>query len=130
MCLSIYLPLIYIKYTHAHTHTQLSHSIGDTLFCSSVLRYRLDHSPLLLAQEKGAEGHTLHGGAVTESGEPAWPLAYEFRHGKMRNQLLTVCMQLRDAGPVRAILFLFVYLACHTTHFFVSLSCHTTHPFF
>jgi hypothetical protein len=59
--------------------------------------YRLDHSPLMIAQEKGAEGHTLHGGAVTESGEPAWPLAYSFRHGHMRNQLLTVCMQLSDA---------------------------------
>lgn len=59
---------------------------------------RLDHSPLMIAQEKGAEGHTLHGGAVTESGEPAWPLAYEFRHGHMRNQLLTVCMQLSDAN--------------------------------
>ena len=57
----------------------------------------LDHSPLLIAQETGAEGHTLHGGAVTEAGEPAWPLAYEFRHGHMRNQLLTVCMQLADA---------------------------------
>eukprot|EP00930_Biecheleria_cincta_P075984 TRINITY_DN63189_c0_g1_i1.p1 TRINITY_DN63189_c0_g1~~TRINITY_DN63189_c0_g1_i1.p1 ORF type:complete len:377 (+),score=58.68 TRINITY_DN63189_c0_g1_i1:27-1133(+) len=61
--------------------------------------YRLDHSPLLLVQEQGAEGHTLHGGAVTESGEPAWPLMYSFSHGQMRNQLLTVCMQLRDAGP-------------------------------
>lgn len=60
--------------------------------------YRLDHSPLLIAQDKGAEGHTLHGGAVTESGEPAWPLAYSFRHGHMRNQLLTVCMQLSEAG--------------------------------
>jgi hypothetical protein len=59
--------------------------------------FRLDHSPLLIAQDKGAEGHTLHGGAVTEAGEPAWPLAYEFRHGQMRNQLLTVCMQLADA---------------------------------
>lgn len=61
--------------------------------------YRLDHSPLLISQEKGAEGHTLHGGAVTEAGEPAWTLAYDFRNGQMRNQLLTVCMQLRDAGP-------------------------------
>jgi ectoine hydroxylase-related dioxygenase (phytanoyl-CoA dioxygenase family) len=60
--------------------------------------YRLDHSPLMIAQEKGAEGHTLHGGAVTESGEPAWPLAYTFLHGQMRNQLLTVCMQLQDAA--------------------------------
>ena len=59
--------------------------------------YRLDHSPLMIAQEKGSEGHTLHGGAVTEAGEPAWPLAYEFRHGQMRNQLLTVCMQLSEA---------------------------------
>ena len=59
--------------------------------------YRLDHSPLLLAMEKGAEGHTLHGGAVTEAGEPAWPLRYECVGGQMRNQLLTVCLQLR--GP-------------------------------
>ncbi|KAL3895667.1 MAG: hypothetical protein SGPRY_013457 [Prymnesium sp.] len=46
---------------------------------------------------EGSEGHTLHGGAVTEAGDPAWPLAYEFRHGQMRSQLLTVCMQLTDA---------------------------------
>jgi ectoine hydroxylase-related dioxygenase (phytanoyl-CoA dioxygenase family) len=59
--------------------------------------YRLDHSPLMIAQEKGSEGHTLHGGAVTEAGEPAWPLAYEYRHGFMRNQLLTVCLQLTEA---------------------------------
>ncbi len=61
--------------------------------------YRLDHSPLMIAMERGAEGHTLHGGAVTEAGEPAWPLAYEFRHGQMRNQLLTACMQLSPANP-------------------------------
>uniref|UniRef100_A0A7S1Z3A8 Uncharacterized protein n=1 Tax=Ditylum brightwellii TaxID=49249 RepID=A0A7S1Z3A8_9STRA len=60
--------------------------------------YRLDHSPLLIAQEKGSEGHTLHGGAVTESGDPAWPLAYDFKHGTMRSQLLTVCMQLTAAN--------------------------------
>ena len=90
--------------------------------------YRLDHSPLMIAMQKGSEGHTLHGGSVTEAGEPAWPLAYEFRppfppgasaparlpspavacapddnalfcrHGQMRNQLLTVCMQLTDAN--------------------------------
>ena len=59
--------------------------------------YRLDHSPLLLAMEKGAEGHTLHGGAVTEAGEPAWPLRYECVGGQMRNQLLTVCLQLTPA---------------------------------
>ena len=59
--------------------------------------YRLDHSPLMIAMEKGAEGHTLHGGAVTEAGEPAWPLAYQYSHGQMRAQLLTVCMQLSPA---------------------------------
>lgn len=59
--------------------------------------YRLDHSPLMIAQERGSEGHTLHGGAVTESGEPAWPLAYDFKLGQMRNQLLTVCLQLADS---------------------------------
>jgi len=59
--------------------------------------YRLDHSPLLLAMNKGAEGHTLHGGAVTEAGEPAWPLRFECVGGQMRNQLLTVCLQLTDA---------------------------------
>lgn len=61
--------------------------------------YRLDHSPLLLHQTKGAEGHTLHGGAVEEAGGPAWPLQYQFAHGKMRTALLTVCMQLTDTGP-------------------------------
>jgi ectoine hydroxylase-related dioxygenase (phytanoyl-CoA dioxygenase family) len=59
--------------------------------------YRLDHSPLLIVQKSGSEGHTLHGGAVTEAGDPAWPLAYSFRHGQMRNQLLSVGMQLTDA---------------------------------
>ena len=77
----------------------LSHpSVAKVLNELVGVGYRLDHSPLLIAQEKGAEGHTLHGGAVTESGEPAWPLAYSFRHGHMRNQLLTVCMQLSEAG--------------------------------
>ena len=59
--------------------------------------YRLDHSPLLLGMEKGSEGHTLHGGAITEAGEPAWPLRYECVGGQMRNQLLTACLQLTDA---------------------------------
>lgn len=61
--------------------------------------YRLDHSPLLLHQRKGSEGHTLHGGAVTEAGGPAWPLQYQYAHGQIRTALLTVCMQLTDTGP-------------------------------
>jgi len=75
------------------SHPQVARALSELV----GVGYRLDHSPLMLAQEKGSEGHTLHGGAVTEAGEPAWPLAYEFRHGQMRNQLLTVCMQLTDA---------------------------------
>lgn len=61
--------------------------------------YRLDHSPLLLAMETGSEGHTLHGGAITESGTPAWHIAYDCRLGKIHNQLLTVCVQLTDTAP-------------------------------
>lgn len=74
-------------------HPQVAKALAELV----GVGYRLDHSPLMIAQEKGSEGHTLHGGAVTEAGEPAWPLAYEFRHGQMRNQLLTVCMQLTEA---------------------------------
>lgn len=74
-------------------HSALLPALTDLL----GVGYRLDHSPLLIAMEKGSEGHTLHGGAVTEAGEPAWPLAYECRQGHMRNQLLTVGMQLTPA---------------------------------
>lgn len=76
------------------THPTISPVLNELL----GVGYRLDHSPLMIAQNQGSEGHTLHGGAITESGEPAWPLAYEYRHGQMRNQLLTVCMQLSQAN--------------------------------
>ena len=74
---------------HPHVAGALNELVG--------VGYRLDHSPLMIAQERGSEGHTLHGGAVTEAGEPAWALAYDYRNGQIRNQLLTVCMQLADA---------------------------------
>lgn len=142
-------------FRQALCHPQLVPALTELL----GVGYRLDHSPLLLGMDKGAEGHTLHGGAVTvgapraiytlfsaeeatsrregthtrrarvarsatnektprcrrlsvgrrsksvsacvffanqESGEPAWPLAYSFMHGQMRNQLLTVVLQLTD----------------------------------
>lgn len=82
-------------FRHVLAHQRLVPALTELL----GVGYRLDHSPLLITQELGAEGHTLHGGAVTESGEPAWPLLYTFSHGQMRNQLLTVCMQLSEAGP-------------------------------
>jgi ectoine hydroxylase-related dioxygenase (phytanoyl-CoA dioxygenase family) len=36
---------------------------------------------------------------VTESGEPAWNIAYNCRQGTIRNELLTVCVQLSDTFP-------------------------------
>jgi hypothetical protein len=48
---------------------------------------------------KGSEGHTLHGGSVAETGEPAWNIAYSCRQGAIRNELLTVCVQLSDTNP-------------------------------
>jgi hypothetical protein len=45
-------------------HSSLVPALHDLL----GVGYRLDHSPLLIAMAKGSEGHTLHGGAVTESG--------------------------------------------------------------
>jgi len=60
------------------------------------LGYRLDHSPLLIAMVKGSEGHTLHGGAIGENGEPAWNIGYQCRQGVIRSELLTVCVQLSD----------------------------------
>lgn len=92
--------------------------------------YRLDHSPLLLTMTKGADGHTLHGGAVTEDGYPAWPLSYDCRNGQIRTQLLTVCVQLSDcpdgAGGFCAV------PGSHKSNFpvppaFADLSEHTEH---
>jgi hypothetical protein len=61
--------------------------------------YRLDHSPLLISMKEGSEGHTLHGGAVSETGGPAWNIAYDCRQGNIRTQLLTVSVNLTATGP-------------------------------
>eukprot|EP00941_MAST-03F_sp_MAST-3F-sp1_P005789 g5789.t1 len=74
-------------------HPRLAPALNDMLGTG----YRLDHSPLLLTMEKGADGHTMHGGAITESGDPAWPIAYYCRNGHIRTELLTVCVQLSEA---------------------------------
>jgi hypothetical protein len=61
--------------------------------------YRLDHSPLVFAMNKGSNGHTLHGGAIDPySGQPAWNIAYECRNQVIRNQLLTVSVALSDVN--------------------------------
>ena len=38
--------------------------------------YRLDHSPLVIAQQKGSEGFSLHGGSITPDGDLTPDLLY------------------------------------------------------
>ena len=38
--------------------------------------YRMDHLPFLIRMVRDSEGHAFHGGAVTPTGQPSWPLAY------------------------------------------------------
>eukprot|EP01043_Picozoa_sp_COSAG02_P076231 COSAG02_NODE_16090_length_1114_cov_1.105419_1_plen_311_part_01 len=62
--------------------------------------YRMDHLPLVLAQNCGAEGFQLHGGVtapVTGKFQPH--LEYSFRHGTMHNMLLGCTVQLCDHDP-------------------------------
>ena len=62
--------------------------------------YRMDHLPLVLAQNVGAEGFQLHGGVtapVTGKFQPH--LEYSFRHGTMHNMLLGCTIQLVDHDP-------------------------------
>jgi ectoine hydroxylase-related dioxygenase (phytanoyl-CoA dioxygenase family) len=62
--------------------------------------YRMDHLPLVLAQNCGAEGLQLHGGVtapVTGKFQPH--LEYSFRHGTMYNMLLGCTVQLCDHDP-------------------------------
>lgn len=58
-------------------------------------RFRLDHGPLLIGADKGAEGFTLHGG-----GEPFshanW---YKAQNGRIRCRGITVAWQFTDCGP-------------------------------
>ncbi|EKX44930.1 hypothetical protein GUITHDRAFT_71713 [Guillardia theta CCMP2712] len=58
--------------------------------------YRLDHMPLVIASEKGAEGFSLHGGTINADGNYVPYLAYHFSHGKMYNNLLACSVQLVD----------------------------------
>lgn len=60
--------------------------------------YRMDHMPFVIAQEKGSEGFSLHGGTVDcGSGEYNPFLAYSCNHGKLHNSLLGVSVQFADA---------------------------------
>lgn len=59
--------------------------------------YRMDHLPVVLAQNSGSEGFQLHGGTVDcTSGEYNPFLAYTYHHGTIRSALLGVNVILRD----------------------------------
>jgi len=56
--------------------------------------YRLDHSPLVIVQRQNVEGFSLHGGPVTQCGDPNPSLQYRYGNGKIINSLLAVSIQL------------------------------------
>jgi ectoine hydroxylase-related dioxygenase (phytanoyl-CoA dioxygenase family) len=59
--------------------------------------YRMDHLPLVIAQDKGAEGFQLHGGTIDcTSGEYNPHLAYTCMHGTIRSALLGCNLMLTD----------------------------------
>jgi hypothetical protein len=58
--------------------------------------YRLDHNPLCILQDPGAEGFEFHGGSTLDDGSWNHPLGYDFRHGKMRCNLLAFAVHLTD----------------------------------
>eukprot|EP00656_Telonema_subtile_P017274 TRINITY_DN19241_c0_g1_i2.p1 TRINITY_DN19241_c0_g1~~TRINITY_DN19241_c0_g1_i2.p1 ORF type:complete len:202 (+),score=45.81 TRINITY_DN19241_c0_g1_i2:166-771(+) len=58
--------------------------------------YRMDHMPLLIAQNKGCEGFELHGGRITAKGDYVPELAYSCHQGRIYNPLLACSVQLTD----------------------------------
>lgn len=59
--------------------------------------YRMDHLPFIISQEKGSEGHALHGGTIDNvSGQYNPYLAYTCINGSMHNHLLAVSVVLTD----------------------------------
>jgi ectoine hydroxylase-related dioxygenase (phytanoyl-CoA dioxygenase family) len=61
--------------------------------------YRLDHLPLVLGQDQGAEGFQLHGGPLTSAGAFEPTLQYRCVNGTFFNTLLAVSVQLVDHNP-------------------------------
>ncbi|GMI10729.1 hypothetical protein TrVE_jg2357 [Triparma verrucosa] len=51
--------------------------------------YRMDHMPFVIAQNKGSEGFSLHGGTIdVSSGAYNYFLAYSCQQGIIRNSLI------------------------------------------
>jgi ectoine hydroxylase-related dioxygenase (phytanoyl-CoA dioxygenase family) len=61
--------------------------------------YRLDHQPLVIAQEQDSEGFHLHGGPVTNDGRMNPELQYRCFNGQLWTSLLAFAVQLSDHGP-------------------------------
>ena len=62
--------------------------------------YRMDHLPMVLAQNKGSEGFQLHGGTIDcSSGNYNPHIAYHYHHGTIRSSLLGCNVILRDHNP-------------------------------
>mmetsp|Transcript_19285 Transcript_19285/g.44693 ORF Transcript_19285/g.44693 Transcript_19285/m.44693 type:complete len:311 (-) Transcript_19285:264-1196(-) len=62
--------------------------------------YRMDHLPMILAQNKGSEGFQLHGGTIDCTSGAYNPfLAYHCHHGTITTALLGCNVILRDHNP-------------------------------
>lgn len=66
--------------------------------------YRLDHQPLIIAQDKASEGFSLHGGPISgDDGQPKGrfnpELQYRSVNGELWTSLLAVSVHLVDHGP-------------------------------
>ena len=60
--------------------------------------YRLDHSPLIIAQEKGSEGFSLHGGSINPDGVLTPDLLYVQKNNTIYNTLIASSFFLTDQG--------------------------------
>ena len=80
---------------------RLLHHPGLIPYIHSIVGsgYRLDHMPLIIRQEKGAEGFHLHGGSTLENGDWDHSLTYGVFNGEIRTNLLGMTVQLTDVGP-------------------------------
>lgn len=58
--------------------------------------YRLDHSPLVIAQNKGSEGFSLHGGSLEPDGTYTPDLTYMCKNGQIWNTLIAASFFLTD----------------------------------
>ena len=59
--------------------------------------YRMDHMPFIIAQNKGSEGFSLHGGVIdVSSGDYNHFLSYSCAQGVIRNNLLACSVVLSD----------------------------------